>query len=269
MPDTLCLATDLAPTSRTAWETAWRLAASGPSDLVALHVAGDRTPDWTSLPTPGELMERWGVPGQSVDGGFVGRDWQGWMRSAPGDDDEVLSFWIRFSRPELVVVGSSQRNPLLHTSIGAWLARTAPVHTLVVPDDAPGFIQPETGMILLKRVLVPLAPDVDAQPAVEAAVQVARRAGKTGLHFVFVYIGDEAPPIDVPEGHHSFLTLGLAGPTHIAGQITQAASDLRIDLIAMVTRGHDTWSDDVMGSHTDRVIRRSPCPVLVVRSPTP
>ena len=37
----------------------------------------------------------------------------------------------------------------------------------------------------------------------------------------------------------------------------------KADLIVMSTRGHDSLSDRVMGSNTERVVRHAPCPVLV------
>jgi nucleotide-binding universal stress UspA family protein len=46
-------------------------------------------------------------------------------------------------------------------------------------------------------------------------------------------------------------------------RITQAAREERADLIVMATRGHDSLSDVLLGSNTDRVVRHAPCPVLV------
>jgi nucleotide-binding universal stress UspA family protein len=45
--------------------------------------------------------------------------------------------------------------------------------------------------------------------------------------------------------------------------IVQTAEKTRADLIVMATRGHDSLSDRVAGSHTERVLRHAPCPVLV------
>jgi len=35
------------------------------------------------------------------------------------------------------------------------------------------------------------------------------------------------------------------------------------DLIVMATRGHDSVSDRILGSTTERTLRHAPCPVLV------
>jgi len=47
-------------------------------------------------------------------------------------------------------------------------------------------------------------------------------------------------------------------------RIIDTARVEKADIIVMSTHGHDSIADQVVGSHTERVIHRSPCPVLVV-----
>jgi nucleotide-binding universal stress UspA family protein len=47
-------------------------------------------------------------------------------------------------------------------------------------------------------------------------------------------------------------------------QICQLARDAKIDMIIMPTRGHTGLKHLMLGSTTERVVRHSPCPVLVV-----
>jgi nucleotide-binding universal stress UspA family protein len=46
-------------------------------------------------------------------------------------------------------------------------------------------------------------------------------------------------------------------------RISHTAKVEQVDLVVMSTRGHDSFSDRVLGSNTERVIRHAPCPVLV------
>ena len=46
-------------------------------------------------------------------------------------------------------------------------------------------------------------------------------------------------------------------------EIVGVAERLDVDLIAMPTRGHDSIRDWLLGSKTERVIRRAGCPVIV------
>lgn len=46
-------------------------------------------------------------------------------------------------------------------------------------------------------------------------------------------------------------------------RIVEVARIEKADLIVMSTRGHDSLGDRILGSNTERVVRRAPCPVLV------
>lgn len=50
-------------------------------------------------------------------------------------------------------------------------------------------------------------------------------------------------------------------------EIVRLAQERRADMIVMATHGRGFMSHAFLGSTTDRVIRRAPCPVLVVREP--
>jgi nucleotide-binding universal stress UspA family protein len=61
-----------------------------------------------------------------------------------------------------------------------------------------------------------------------------------------------------------FRTEVLQGPT--ADQLCRASADLDADLLVMGTRGHGLLSKLLLGSVAERVLRRSPIPVLVTHS---
>jgi nucleotide-binding universal stress UspA family protein len=48
-------------------------------------------------------------------------------------------------------------------------------------------------------------------------------------------------------------------------EIVQMAEDLEADMIVMGTHGRGFFSHAILGSTTERVVRRASCPVLVVR----
>jgi len=50
-----------------------------------------------------------------------------------------------------------------------------------------------------------------------------------------------------------------------ATEIIGAAADLDVDLIILSTHGHTGVTRAILGSTTELVVRRAPCPVLVVR----
>ena len=56
------------------------------------------------------------------------------------------------------------------------------------------------------------------------------------------------------------------GVSHV--ELCRLARDRGIDLIVMATHGRGFVSHAIMGSTTERVLRRASCPVLVVRDDT-
>jgi len=55
------------------------------------------------------------------------------------------------------------------------------------------------------------------------------------------------------------------GTPHV--EIVRLAEERSIDLIVMATHGRGFISHAILGSTAERVLRRAPCPVLVVREP--
>ena len=52
---------------------------------------------------------------------------------------------------------------------------------------------------------------------------------------------------------------------HAPNEITKAAKEMDIDLIAIATHGYTSWRHLCIGSTAERVVRTAPCPVLVIR----
>jgi nucleotide-binding universal stress UspA family protein len=50
-------------------------------------------------------------------------------------------------------------------------------------------------------------------------------------------------------------------------EIIRAAREMQIDLIVMGTHGHTGFAHVLLGSVTEKVVRKAPCPVLTVRHP--
>lgn len=53
------------------------------------------------------------------------------------------------------------------------------------------------------------------------------------------------------------------------GEIVQAAEREGVDLVVIATHGRGGIAQALLGSTTDRVLRKAPCPVLVIRSGAP
>ena len=143
-------------------------------------------------------------------------------------------------------------------------------------------------MMLFKRVLVPVDLSSFSARAVEYAARVTAEDGEITLLTV---ISDVLPyfdffPIEYPspdyfeamkEKAESELR-ALAGRNaagvratisirrgYPAAEIIQTARDESFDLIVMATHGHSGLEHALLGSITEKVLRKAHCPVLVVR----
>ncbi len=68
----------------------------------------------------------------------------------------------------------------------------------------------------------------------------------------------------VPSGVPARVLVSRGDP---AREIVKAAADEGADLVVMATHGWTGWRHLVFGSVAERVLRESPCPVLVLRGP--
>jgi len=138
-------------------------------------------------------------------------------------------------------------------------------------------------MAIVKKILAPTDFSGISANGVRYACQLAKEFGAE-LIFINVVILDESNVINKHEMEQhkqrldEFVTkIIAAGGADLkirkvvdAGQpygaIVSCAENERIDLIVMSTHGRSGLSRMLIGSVTDKVLRGSPCPVLVVPS---
>ncbi len=165
------------------------------------------------------------------------------LRRIEDADDvaDAVSEALRALGPILVVVGTHGRHGLsafVQPSVSEAIARNVDAPVLFVPNGCRGFVDAQTGRLAIRRILIPAHTEQDATAGLAAA-----RALIATL------------PIATP-------ALELLHVEQERAIIEAAAAEPDGCLIIMATRGHDGVSDVLRGSHTERVIRDAPCPVL-------
>lgn len=131
------------------------------------------------------------------------------------------------------------------------------------------------------HVLHPTDFSEPSQAACEKAVDLARQCGAklTVLHVYanplmaegFAYVPDPRPELEEKLSHVANEELPIAVERELrvgvpAQEIVEFAREHNCDLIVMGTHGRTGLSHLLMGSVAENVVRRAPCPVMVVRA---
>jgi nucleotide-binding universal stress UspA family protein len=183
---------------------------------------------------------------------------------------------IRNRKPDLAVLGTHGREGLAHLMLGSVaedVMQQAFRPILCVPPAVRGTPAP------YRRILVPTDFSELSRAAFPMAAFMARKfeAQVVALHVVSGARSGtlEALPPDLGHGTehtlHEFFKEHFGGldvlPSvrtgHVWERIAHGAASLTNGLVVMSTRGHDSFSDRILGSNTERVLRHAPCPVLV------
>jgi len=110
-----------------------------------------------------------------------------------------------------------------------------------------------------ERVLETLLPDDAATVTAPDPVDIARNAARESL-------GNLLAPHDETDTHVEYL-LRPSGATGVGDAIVRCAQELDVELIVM-GKYRQSFADHLfMGSVAEKVVRRAPCPVLIVQHP--
>jgi nucleotide-binding universal stress UspA family protein len=183
---------------------------------------------------------------------------------------------VRSRNPDLVVLGTHGRGGLAHMMLGSVaeeVVQRAFRSVLCVPPGAKGAAGPyrrilvPTDFSLASRLAFPLAAllarTFGAEVTVLHVVSAARQSALQGLpEAVGVPTEDSVRRFAKEDlGDLPLVPVVLKG--HVWERIAHTAGSASSDLVVMATRGHDSFSDRILGSNTERVLRHAPCPVLV------
>ena len=169
---------------------------------------------------------------------------------------------LRRIEPDLLIVGKRQgalSGDAIETSVSEALSRNLRNPTLVLPHGQRGFVNTMNGKVRLRRVLIPVEHEDAFHPAMEAFQRILNRISANKPELILVHAGD-TPPACFEDA--KVTTVTREGT--LEQVVLEVAQEQNVDLIAMSTHGHDSLSDMRRGSRTERVLRSSQRPVLVV-----
>ena len=262
--------TDFSESSLVAFHHALKTAILAKSKLTLLHVSSDSTSGWSGFPGIRETLERWGVlpegsPKSAV--ASVGVMANKVMANGGEPVQAVLGF-LEKHPTDLIVLATSRRGhhvPWLGKSVSSPVTRKAGEMTLLIPGDAKGFVSADDGSVHLKKILIPIAPSPRPEPALKAAARFVERLNAAEGTFLVLHVGTSStmPALRYPEMDGWTWKKEVRSGEVIEG-IVNTAKEFEADLIVMPTDGRNGFLDVMRGSHSERVLRYCPTPLLTI-----
>ncbi|MDJ0874005.1 MAG: universal stress protein [Desulfobacterales bacterium] len=296
---TIVAATDLSEPSNHAIRQSVALAREFQSRLLICHVI--------DLPAPSMYGEAYLAPEEHlnrnldharrhIDEMMSGQEVRWEPRICVGQPAEEVDRIAREDQAQMVITATHGRRGLKRLLLGSVterLMRTLPCPLLVVRGDAQAPEQLPESAIRFKRILVGCDFSPDADLALQHALSLAQEF-ESELHLAHViemptytdrlrpvfehrrsstseiktFMQEKLDALIPQEARHwcRASTVMLEGQPY--AQLLQYASQSEIDLIVLGTRGHGVIDTMLIGSTTDRVIRRATCAVFSVSPQT-
>lgn len=261
---------DFSVASETAFAHALKAALIAKADLTILHVAKQEARDWTEFPGVRATLERWGLLPKNSTTADVSKLGIGVKKIQAVHDDPVESVtaYLDKHNTDLIVLATDQskeKTLWFSRSVAAPIARKSRQMTLFIPKGVDGFVSIQDGSISLKHILIPVAAVPSGQPAIQAAVRMAQRLHCPSGTFTLLHVGEkESMPDVLPPQVMGWSWKTLVRQGDVIDVIHETAMEVDADLIVMTTDGRNGFLDALRGSHSERLLRRTPCPLLAI-----
>jgi len=222
------------------------------------------------FPSIRETLERWGsIPEDTPKSGvaILGFD----VRKVTAASEEPVKTcieFLNFYRVDLVVLAAPQHDSMVswfEKKIGQPSTRVAGQPTLFIPKDVDGFVSKVDGSVCLQNILIPITGKPCANESLDFSQRLIRSLEQPHGTVTLLHVGtrESCPHIEPPEvaGWTWVLQILSGNP---AETILQKAEQLDADLIVMTTDGPDRFIDMFLGTTSERLLRRSNCPIIVL-----
>lgn len=266
--------TDFSAGGEVAFAHALRLALALNGHFYLVHaerLEADEESDWAAFPGVRSTLTRWGLLGPDAAPTEV--ESRLGLRVTKtdipdGDPTDAVLRFIERNRGDLLVLATHARDGLarlLQGSIAETLARKAEMPTVFLPAGSKGFVDPATGAVRLRNILLPVDAAGPAGHAARLALELADRLGAADaqLHAFHVGAAADAPTVTLDAGREARLRRRSAQGA-VVPAIVAAADELDAELLVMPTRGRDGLLDALRGSTTEQVLRQSGRALLAV-----
>jgi nucleotide-binding universal stress UspA family protein len=238
-------------------------AACGELEIIDIRNSEETSDDFTVR----GVLEQWGILPPNSERSDVGKLGLKVIKIVKkGEAKRIVSHRIEKHPHDMLVIGTHQRHGLdvlFGQDLAEYLAQTYRQTTLYVPAQARPFVNPDTGAVSLRRVLIPVADDPPADLSFNFLQMLQHVFHRDSVEVTGLHCGDTFPALEPHlNAGNSFREVLSKDP--VIAAITETARSSDADLIIMTTRGLNTLPRKIMGGITEHVLHVSPCPVLSI-----
>ncbi len=233
------------------------------SKLTIMHVRehAQSGHDWRRFPGVRKRLTDWRYLPEGTARSDVHRKLGIGITKIDADHDNPVESIVNFLQVEdadLIVLSNAGRQGFRRwtsPSVSEPVARKSRVPCMFVPAGCERYVDSATGTIDITRILVPVADRPNPAAAESVAKEFVDALGIEDVEISYLHVGNA---LDNPP-HAMNIQYATGKVPEVICSMASA-----VDLIVMTTEGHTSIIDDLLGSTTEQVIRRAPCPVLTV-----
>jgi nucleotide-binding universal stress UspA family protein len=252
-----------------AFAHALRIAVAARGELQLLHVnAPNEAPDFSPFPAIRQTLASWGMLDADAPSDAITQKLGVRVKKELAWDSNpvvAISNALASVTPDLLVLSIADRSGLpdiFQDSTAEAITRAARTVSLCVRRGGGGFVSEQTGEVALKSILAPVVENVRNASAIDAVLSLGELLEVRDLVIHVVHVGGETPEIpDLPAAGARFRLHAAHGP--VVDTILDMQRRADADLICLPVARHHGLIASVVGSTTERVMRRAECPVLL------
>jgi nucleotide-binding universal stress UspA family protein len=257
---------DFSEASRRAFAYALKTAVIAKGRLSLIDETDDQQRDWSDFPGVRETLARWGIlpagrPAEALE--HLGIDVAKIIETGSDPVAGVLDY-LEQHGADLIVLATQQKGfDWLRKSVAEPVARKSGEMTLFVPATGRSFVSEEDGSVSLRRILISVAETPSSYPAILATARLVRQLKIEQGHVTLLHVGEKELVVKTPRvAGWGWRQVRKSG--NVVDVILETAQKEEMDLIVMSTDGRNGFLDALRGSHSERVLRQAPCPLLAI-----
>ncbi|MGH9883760.1 MAG: universal stress protein [Pyrinomonadaceae bacterium] len=258
---------DFSAASEVAFAHALKLAVMAKTRFSILHVTDNKAVAWQDFPGVRNTLERWNlIPKGSPKRAVTDLGVRVEKIVLEGEPVKSCVAFLERHPTDLIVLAVHQsdgRMQWLRKGVGKPIAKGAGELTLFIPHGIKGFVSLQDGSVSLRNILIPITTKPRPQPAVEIAASLIRNLQLSPGTISLLHVGPagDSPSIRIPD--NTLWTWNrLLKEGEPADAILETAETVAADLMVMTTDGPDRFLDGLRGTTSERVLRKTRCPIL-------